>query len=387
MRICLYSGTVLPKLGGQEAVVDALARQFAAMGHEPFVAAPHPKWPIRADDASLPYPVLRHPRFFSTRRLVAWYRLWLLRFHQQHHFDVVHCHDVYPTGYLAALLRDRMRTPIVITSHGGDVREGNVRLSKPGMRPRFEFAVRSADALISIGRFTERGFLQLGAEVKKIVSIPNGVDLEPFRKPAARPMGLDSAIVAGRYALFLGRLAKRKGVDTLLEAMSRLTGAVAGQLVIAGSGQEQAAILQQIDQLRLRDRVRLVGRVDAEAKTYLLQNAVCTVMPSRGWEAFPLVVLESYAAGRPVIASRIAGLEDLVQHEKTGLLFAEESPADLAAALQRMFCEEDWARSLSDAAQRAVADYGWPIIAQRHVELYQRLAAGRGAERSAGSER
>ena len=137
----------------------------------------------------------------------------------------------------------------------------------------------------------------------------------------------------------------------------------------------------------LQSRVRLVGRVDAEAKTYLLQNAVCTVMPSRGWEAFPLVVLESYAAGRPVIASRIAGLEDLVQHEKTGLLFAEESPADLAAALQRMFCEEDWARSLSDAAQRAVADYGWPIIAQRHVELYQRLAAGRGAERSAGSER
>ncbi len=155
MRICLYSGSALPKLGGQEAVVDALARQFVALGHEPFVLAPMPKGPIRIDDASLPYPVLRHPRFFSTRRLVSWYRLWLLKFHQRYHFDVVHCHDVYPTGYLAALLRPRMKIPIIITSHGGDVREGNVRIVKPGMRSRFEAAVAGADALVSIGRFTE----------------------------------------------------------------------------------------------------------------------------------------------------------------------------------------------------------------------------------------
>jgi glycosyltransferase involved in cell wall biosynthesis len=367
MRICLYSGTVLPKLGGQEAVVDALARQFVALGHQPFVVAPHPKPPIRADDASLPYPVLRHPRFFSTRRLVSWYRLWLLRFHQQYHFDVIHCHDTYPTAYLAALLRDRMRIPILITSHGGDVREGNTRLSKPGMRPRFELAVRSAEALISIGRFTERGFLQLGAEPKQIISIPNGVDLEPFRQPMARPPGLN---VPQRYALFLGRLAKRKGIDTLLEAMGRLS---EGQLVIAGSGEEQGAIQQQIDRLGLRDRVQMVGRVDGEAKTYLLQNAVCTVMPSRGWEAFPLVMLESYAAGRPVIASRIAGLEDLVQHEKTGLLFTEESSQELAAALQRMFGDENWAKSMSGAAKAAAADYGWPVIARRHLDLYQKL--------------
>ena len=368
MRICLYSGSALPTLGGQEAVVDALARQFVALGHEPFVVAPMPKGPIRIDDASLPYQVLRHPRFFSTRRLVKWYRLWLLKFHKQYRFDVIHCHDVYPTGYLAALLRARMKIPIVITSHGGDVREGNVRIVKRGMRPRFEAAVAGADALISIGRFTERGFLQLGADQKKIIPIPNGVDLELFQQRAARPADL---IVPEKYAIFLGRLVKRKGVDTLLEAMSRLRSD--GHLVIAGSGEEQEAIEQRIDRLGLRDRVRLAGRVDGERKAYLLQNAVCTVMPSRGWEAFPLVVLESYAAGRPVIGSRIVGLDNLVQPGITGELVESESVEELAAAVQKMLDDPARAGEMGRAASEFVADHSWRAVAQRHLAIYQQL--------------
>ncbi len=98
-------------------------------------------------------------------------------------------------------------------------------------------------------------------------------------------------------------------------------------------------------------------------------------MPSRGWEAFPLVVLESYAAGRPVIGSRIAGLEDLVLEGKTGLLVGEESPEELAAALDRMFGDKKSADSMGDAARQMAADYGWPVIARRHLELYQKLSA------------
>ena len=68
MRICFYTETALPKLGGQELVVDALARQFLALGHDITVLTQQPRWRYRPDDASLPYPVVRHPRFFSTHR-------------------------------------------------------------------------------------------------------------------------------------------------------------------------------------------------------------------------------------------------------------------------------------------------------------------------------
>src|SRR2546423_4153299 len=95
MRICFYTETALPKLGGQEMVVDSLARQFTAMGHEVLVLAPHPRRPLRADDSGLPYRVMRHPRFYSTQRFVSQYRWFLLRACRDFRPDVLHCHSLY----------------------------------------------------------------------------------------------------------------------------------------------------------------------------------------------------------------------------------------------------------------------------------------------------
>ena len=373
MKICLYTGSALPKLGGQEAVVDALARQFLLLGHEPTVLAPRPRLPLLPNDSSLPYRVLRHPRFFSTTHFVSLYRAFLKGAANRFSFDIIHCHDVYPTGYVASLLRAELKIPLVFTSHGGDVRAGNARLAKSGIRPRFEQAIRAADALISIGQFTRDGFLQLGADESKIETIPNGVDLQPFATAVPRPAALDQAIIPGRYILFLGRLSHRKGVDVLLNALAKLPATGNAELVIAGTGDELATIEKQVARLNLQSRVRMIGRVTGSQKIYLLQNALCLSVPSRGWEALPLVVLESFAAGRPVIGSRIAGLEDIIKQSETGLLVAAESETDWAAALQRVRTDPDWANHAGVAAKAEANAYGWDQIATRHIKLYQRL--------------
>jgi glycosyltransferase involved in cell wall biosynthesis len=288
-------------------------------------------------------------------------------------FDVIHCHDVYPTGYVASLCRSKPGIPLVITSHGGDVRAGNARLEKAGLRQRFLQAIQSADALISIGRFTTDGFTQLGAEAKKIHHIPNGVHVAPFLHHPDALIDMDPAIVPGRYMLFMGRLSHRKGVDLLLNALGKLPIDGDVELVIAGSGDERAAISKMIVALDLQARVRMVGRVEGAEKIYLLQNAMCVVVPSRGWEAFPLVVLEAYAAGRPVVGSRIAGLEDVIIENKTGLLFEPESETDLAEKLRRVRENPDWTNSAGMAARDRAADYGWDRIAGEHIRLYQSL--------------
>ncbi len=388
MRICLYTSTALPKLGGQEAVIDSLARQFTRLGHRAVVLAPLPRLPLRPRDNELPYPVVRHPRFYSTKYFVAWYRRWLLRLNAREQFDILHCHDVYPTGYVAALSRTRVAAPLLITSHGGDVKAGNIRISKPGMRPRYVRAIRSADALISIGRFTDEGFRALVPEPPPITTIPNGIDLQPYAQPAARPARLIRQFAAGEYLLFLGRLKHRKGVDLILDAMQRIRRAAEWNWLSPAAARKNCS-MAQIQRLGLAGRVRRVGRIDGGDKIYLLQNALCTVMPSRVWEAFPLVLLETYAGGRPVVGTSVPGIVDLVRENETGLLVAENSAEPLAAALQKLLADREMADAMGANARRFVQDYSWNTVADRHLALYDQLLRnpgslpyGRGSQRT-----
>jgi glycosyltransferase involved in cell wall biosynthesis len=340
--------------------------------------APTPRSPLNASsDAKLPYPVVRHPRFVSTRYFVPWYRRWLVHVHRRFRFDVLHCHSVHPTGYLAAVCREQLKVPVVITSHGGDVEADNPRLRKPGVLQRHVEALASADALIAISRFTSDGYLRLYPQAKNIIEIPNGVDLAPLSLAADRPAELDPAIQAGKYLLFLGRLDARKGVDLLLDALARLPARGGVEMVIAGIGREMDELQAKAAALAITDRIRFVGRAAGAVKTWLLQNCIATVMPSRWWEAFPLVVLESYAAGRPVIGTRIPGLGDLVQHERTGWLVPPDDVAALAEAMTDAFAHSEFAQQLGRNALQHAQGFAWPNVARRHLELFDALLSRR----------
>lgn len=372
MRICLYTETALPKLGGQELVVDALAREFVNLGHHVSVLAPYPRHGLELADESYPYIMRRHPRFYSTRWGVGCYRHFLWRHFRKKRFDVLHCHGLYPAGYLAALLKEKINVPFVLTSHGGDVRQGNIRHRRAIIKGRHELAVRKADRLIAISGFTREGFLRMGARPEKIVDIPNGVHLDEYSSAAARPDDLPVDIIPGNYFLFLGRLVHRKGVDLLLRALGQWPD-IRTPLVIAGDGDESSALRQMAVELNLQSRVHFLGRVDGERKKWLLQNSLCAILPSRTWEAFPLTVLESYAAGRPMIASRIPGLMDVVRDDRTGILVAEDDPAELAAAMRRLGNDPALADRMGSNARAWSVDFAWPAVAERHVALYREL--------------
>ncbi len=373
MRICLYTETALPKTGGQELVVDALARQFTALGHDATVLVQYPRKPLRPADEQLPYRVVRHPRFVSTRHFVGWYRYWLEREHRRAPFDVVHCHSVHPCGYVAALAKPAIGAPLVITSHGGDVRADNPRFAKPGLRRRHESAVAAADALIAISRFTADGYLRLGAAPAKIVELPNGVDVARLQTPATRPASLVADVRPRNFLLFLGRLNRRKGVDVLLRALARIPSGERLPLVVAGDGDERAMLQASAATLGLARSVHFVGRVAGDFKTFLLQNARAVVIPSRDWEAFPLVVLEAFAAGTPVVGTRIPGLADLVDDGRTGMGVAPESPDDLARALRHVVTQPERMLAMGSTAASRAAEFDWRTVAERHLDCFSRL--------------
>ncbi len=149
------------------------------------------------------------------------------------------------------------------------------------------------------------------------------------------------------------------------------------QLVVAGDGRERAALERLAAELGVAARVRFVGGVSGAFKNYLLQNALCGVIPSRISEAFGLVVLEMFAAGTPVIGTRLAGLEDLIDPGHTGWLTPPESPAALARALTEALLQPDKTRRRGTAAQQVALRFDWTAIAERHLDLYEELLARR----------
>lgn len=376
MRICFYTETALPKIGGQQVVVDRVARQLVALGHDVTVLTQPPRRPLVINDSTFPYRVVRHPRFLSTTALVGWYRRYLLRLHRERRFDVIHTHSLYPTAWIASLAKQQLGVPLVLTSHGGDVREGGLRLRKPRLHERFVAGVRDADALVAISRFTHDGFLQFDPTAEpRIVDIPNGVDVAEYAASVPRPADLDAGVRVGSYVLYLGRLSRQKGVDVLVSAMGLIRGDRANvPLVVVGDGPEREK-LRTLSEKIGQNRVIFAGPRTASDKVWLLQNAACTVMPSRDYEAFGLVALESYAAGRPVIVSDLPGLADLVRPGVTGAVVPPDAPEPLAAAIEQMFVNPAATSAMGAAGRQFAASFDWRNIALRHVELYQRLVS------------
>ena len=354
-------------------MVDSLAREFIRQGHEVLVLTPGTGRDAKAADEHLPYPVIRHPRFVSTRHLVSWYRWFLLRTFRTYRFNILHCHGIYPAGYLGALCRKRIGAPLVMTNHAGGLEAKLLRPDKSFLHDRTCRALAEADALVAISQSTCETYGRLCPSSNTVWNIPNGVDIDTLGKPLQRPASLEPTIRPARYVLFLGRLILKKGADLLIEAFAQLPADRSPVLVVAGSGPEEIALRERVRALALSERVKFVGWVTGDMKTYLLQNALCSVIPSRGPEAFGLAALESYAAGRPIVAARTAGLRELVLEGRTGYLFEPDSIDSLASTLIRLFQNPSHLAAMATESRQLAAAYGWSAIADRHLELYRFL--------------
>jgi glycosyltransferase involved in cell wall biosynthesis len=131
------------------------------------------------------------------------------------------------------------------------------------------------------------------------------------------------------YVVYLGRLSPEKGVEILLDAV---TGLPDLRVKIAGDG-PQTGVLQTIARQQGLQQVEFLGRVAGEEKWGLLRHATAVVVPSVCYEAFPFVVLESLAAGTPVVASNLGSLPYVVEDGKSGLLFRAGDSQDLREKL------------------------------------------------------
>jgi glycosyltransferase involved in cell wall biosynthesis len=183
----------------------------------------------------------------------------------------------------------------------------------------------------------------------------------------------------GDYALFFGRLIEEKGVDVLIEA-ARLAPSV--QVKIVGDGPDERALKAQAGESGLTN-VDFVGPLWGAELDSLLSKARFVVVPSVWHENYPYVINQSFAFGKPVIASDRGGMPELVEHAKTGLVYDAVDPAALAEAMQSMWDDPDRTVAMGRAAKEySDAEFNDERFLQTLLGIYgEVLDAGVGARR------
>lgn len=238
---------------------------------------------------------------------------------------------LYPDGVAAAKLARRLDLPLVLKAHGSDV---NMHCLVPARAKQVAGAAASARALYTVSNALGQVLAECGVDTRHQVTLYNGIDLARFqpgdRQAARRSLSLDPE---HRLLLFVGNVIESKGVLELTEALAALKDP-AVRLVVIGDGGALEKVRASAANLGVADRVMIQGRLPHEQLASWIVAADALVLPSHA-EGVPNVVLEAMACGRPVVATRVGGIPE-VMPEIAGKLVPVSDTAALQAALEQV---------------------------------------------------
>ncbi len=177
------------------------------------------------------------------------------------------------------------------------------------------------------------------------------------------------------HLLAIGRVVPEKGFDVALAAMPEiLAKRPDARLTIAGDGPEKAQLEKQVETLGVQSAVNFTGWVTPEKVYELINGASLVVVPSRWREAFGLVALQASQMARPVVATEVGGLPEVVANGQTGLIVAKENPTELAKAVLHLADSPEQSAKMGIAGrERAKEMFNWDKHIDEYEQLYQRL--------------
>jgi glycogen(starch) synthase len=176
--------------------------------------------------------------------------------------------------------------------------------------------------------------------------------------------------------LCLGRLAAEKGFDVALRALSQLDGRWRDvRMIITGDGEERSRLEALSRELGQAKRVHFTGGIANQDVAATLNKATLVLVPSRWQEPFPIICLEAGLMARPVVASRVGGIPELVEHGETGLLVEPEKPEAVACGIEALLDNHDRMRAMGARAKRRVMErFAFEAYVAKHLEWYSAAA-------------
>lgn len=293
--------------------------------------------------------------------------------------DVLHAHWLLPNGFIAAVVSKRLGIPLVVSVPGSDAQ---VAAKNAIFRRMARFTFDQASLLTANSESLRDSIVELGADPAKFDMIIYGTDPQAL-KPDAQ--GVDSLceslkIEPGSVVLLcVGRMVHKKGFDVLLHAMS--LPALQNRpivTVMVGNGDQKAEWQELATSLGISDRVRWVGNVPKDKIGHYYNMADVLLMPSvsKPADGLNVCVLDAMSCAAPVVGSVAAGNPLAIIDGETGFLVPEQDPQALADALLPLIDDADLRREMGAAGRRRIeTELGWPHLARRYIEHFERLTA------------
>ena len=299
----------------------------------------------------------------------------IARVARENEFDIIHAHLYFPAVYTGfAQLLGLTSAKTCVTFHNLAYRPGvNKPGVKLGMRKRFARLAyrRGIDRLIAVSSSVAVHYEEV-LGVGEICVIHNSVDLEAIDRVI--PPDTEQAEGGELHVVVPGRLVHEKGHGDFLDALRLLRQRdMFLKVTIAGGGPLHRDLERRIEVEDFADDVSITGLLDFPEMLATMARASIVVIPSR-FEGFGLTALEAMALSRPVIATGVGGLTEIITHQKSGLLVAPESPAALADAIERLGRDPDLRSVLAAAGRKSVeARFALPAIADQLRSVYAEL--------------
>jgi teichuronic acid biosynthesis glycosyltransferase TuaC len=306
---------------------------------------------------------VRHPRFLFVPKLGAAFApelylasLWPGLRALKGKVDVVLGCWAFPDGVAAIRLARMLGAASVVKVHGSDL---NVLARQEPYRRILTRTLPRVGRLVAVSRPLAERAVELGVPADRVEVVRNGLDREVFRIRDRAAMRSDLGIAQeARWILYVGGLHLTKGVGDLLDAFDRLAPEHPDlRLALVGAGPEAARVRQAVE--RHPGRVVMAGALPAEGVARWM--GACDVVTLPSWnEGTPNVLLEAFASGRRVVATRVGGIPDVVDSPDLGTLVDAKDVPALADALAQAAGQGGDPEVL-----RAAAPYGWPESAAR----------------------
>jgi glycosyltransferase involved in cell wall biosynthesis len=314
------------------------------------------------------FPLPTSPDFFMlSRKHLNFHAIHGLITREKIGFDIVHSHFIFPAGYVGMKLKERYHVPFIITAHGGDVYKAPFKNDK-----WFQLSksiLEHADKIITT---SIRNFniitREIGISEQKVYIIGNGFDNNKFYQMNQRQIREKLSLPQDKKILLsVGNLVEIKGHKYLVEAVNKVLAKRKDILcIIIGRGIGKEKLQNQIDSLGLNDFIKVINGVSHDEVPFWMNACDLFVLPSLD-EGFPTVIPEALACGKPVIASRVGGIPEIINNKDIGELFQKKNVDGLVTAIINALNKEwDHEKTIKYAQ-----GYTWDNIANKLKYIYK----------------